>query len=824
MTRLLAVVAIAVAGTLTGVIVASSGGSSGGSSSTSTAATTPPVVAPAIPCSSSSGQTPTTTTATTTAATTTTTSPTTWTGVFERVTANLENDGSVKKTPRQFTRVSAEGNGPVTIEVPMQDKQLRRRDRGKKPSFSNGMAQVNLDPSGTKTQEFDSDFGGSLPLAVKVSYKLNGKPVSAGDVKHKSGTVEVEYQLNNTTTKPVTVCFKGFNGSTTKQTVSTPIPIIAYLSFTVPSNASTFHAPGASLAPARKGVGASWVAALFPPLGKTAQTFTFTMDTSKADIPEADLLLETLNPLSPSGVVPQKSAVAVGKAAAAADNATAKVQSDIAALQLRASQPKQPRSSSRKGASSKSGRSNSKSKSRGSNSTSKSGKSSSKPRSGKSSPKPKSGKSSSKPALSFGTPPSALTTMQSQIAELGRANLTFIANVNRPTRTLFGTTRTSIDGMAGTSRRAIDGSTTEVDRTVRRLNKGIDRSLGGFTASMGKAIAVLKRDLRRATATPSLMTITASAARLQLTTSQVKGHADAVAAEVAPLAAQINELVAGLQAPVQNSADLVQRLAAVKGDLDGLNGADKTDPTFLKLVADVAAMQQVASTVSSELTGLQQKAQAVATEVNTLQTDVLSLQNEVTALAAAAIANAEGTIQGRLAMAVAGLDARFAKAQATAARAVAAEKMKALGAVNSHAKKAKQSVAAAGTGAKGTVSSADSKAQRDLTSAVRRAQRSVLSAERSVTETLTSVQVEANRALAAAKQKAKQGGQATLAAAQAAAAQAAAAVGDAVDTANADYARLLTTNEVAVANQLPGGDATGVTVQNGSFVYLIKGT
>ena len=63
---------------------------------------------------------------------------------------------------------------------------------------------------------------------------------------------------------------------------------------------------------------------------------------------------------------------------------------------------------------------------------------------------------------------------------------------------------------------------------------------------------------------------------------------------------------------MQSSADLAQRLAQVRGDLDALNGADKTDPTFLKLVADVAAAQQVANTVNSELTDLQQRAQTVA--------------------------------------------------------------------------------------------------------------------------------------------------------------------------------------------------------------------
>ena len=45
-----------------------------------------------------------------------------------------------------------------------------------------------------------------------------------------------------------------------------------------------------------------------------------------------------------------------------------------------------------------------------------------------------------------------------------------------------------------------------------------------------------------------------------------------------------------------------------------------------------------------------------------------------------------------------------------------------------------------------------------------------------------------------------------------------------MDAANADYARLLTTNEVAVASQLPGGDAPRGAEQNGSFRYVIKGT
>jgi hypothetical protein len=180
---------------------------------------------------------------------------------------------------------------------------------------------------------------------------------------------------------------------------------------------------------------------------------------------------------------------------------------------------------------------------------------------------------------------------------------------------------------------------------------------------MGEAIAGLDTNLRRATDTPSLMAITATAARLRVGSAEIKGQTDTVAGEVATLAAQVDELVGGLQGPVGNSAALVERLAQVRRDLDGLNGVDRHDPTVLKLLADVIRAQQIAAEVNRELTDLQQRAQAVATHVHTLRLDVVALQNQVTALAVAAVANVQGTIQGQLETAVVGLDARIAQAE-----------------------------------------------------------------------------------------------------------------------------------------------------------------
>jgi len=93
-----------------------------------------------------------------------------------------------------------------------------------------------------------------------------------------------------------------------------------------------------------------------------------------------------------------------------------------------------------------------------------------------------------------------------------------------------------------------------------------------------------------------------------------------------------------------------------------------------------------------------------------------------------------------------------------------------------------------------------------------------------VNDVLTSVKAKAHADLVAAEQKAKQGGQAALAAAQASVAQATATAQQALTTANNDYAQLLAIHQQAVANELPGGDATGVNVENGSLIYTIDGT
>ena len=256
-----------------------------------------------------------------------------WTGVSERVFATLNPDGSVSGTPNQNTRVSASGNGPVTVRVPVSGPISGRPRKGRGTPVVNGQAQVSLSPHGTAAQELKSNFTRRLPVAVTVTFRLNGKTVSSSQINRKSGTVQVSYKLANVTSTSVSACFEGFNGKHQHITLLTPVPIIADLSFTVPGKATSFQAPGASLSPDSKGVDVGWTEALFEPLGPLTRTFTFTMKTSHASIPRAHLLLVTVNPFTLTGKAPAATAAALGKAEAAVAKGLSAVQGTLGSLQ-----------------------------------------------------------------------------------------------------------------------------------------------------------------------------------------------------------------------------------------------------------------------------------------------------------------------------------------------------------------------------------------------------------------------------------------------------------------------------------------------------------
>jgi hypothetical protein len=256
-----------------------------------------------------------------------------WTGVVERVHVKLAGDGAVARTPSQHTRVSASGTSPVTISVPVSGTVSKRKKTGGGSPVVHHQVQVSLSPDGSAHQLVKSQFKRALPVDVKVKYTLDGTPVPASQINGKSGTVTVTYTLSNVSQHRMSACFEGFDGQQQHITLQTPLPILAWLSFTVPSEAQTFSAPGSSLSPDSKGVSVGWTAPLFEPFGPTKRTFTLTMKTSQAVIPQATIWLDTVSPFTLTGKAPSASAQALGVAASAVAKGESAVRTTLATLQ-----------------------------------------------------------------------------------------------------------------------------------------------------------------------------------------------------------------------------------------------------------------------------------------------------------------------------------------------------------------------------------------------------------------------------------------------------------------------------------------------------------
>jgi hypothetical protein len=212
-------------------------------------------------------------------------------------------------------------------------------------------ARITLDPHGTAVQELKSKFNQALPVNVTVTYTLDGKPISGKHIGRQSGTLEIRYKLANVTSESVPTCFEGFDGTQQHLTVKAQVPIVASLSLTVPSQATSFEAPGASLSSARKGVSVGWTPSLFEPLGPPVQTFTVKMKMTHVSIPKVSLYLFTIDPRTLTGSVPAKTATAVGKASAGQAKIVGSLQEGLDTLQKRVSSfaaPPSPKASGAK--------------------------------------------------------------------------------------------------------------------------------------------------------------------------------------------------------------------------------------------------------------------------------------------------------------------------------------------------------------------------------------------------------------------------------------------------------------------------------------------
>lgn len=144
-----------------------------------------------------------------------------------------------------------------------------------------------------------ADHTAELPVAVAVSYSIDGETVDAEDVVGHDGEVAVTYTVTNLTAeaRELTVIDGDRVGS--KQTVDVAVPMVASLSMTLPSMFDEVSAPGAVVVGDGRGnTVVNWSLLLFSPIGSETQQVTWTADARDAIVPEAVLQVLPVSPTS----------------------------------------------------------------------------------------------------------------------------------------------------------------------------------------------------------------------------------------------------------------------------------------------------------------------------------------------------------------------------------------------------------------------------------------------------------------------------------------------------------------------------------------------
>lgn len=252
----------------------------------------------------------------------------------ESVDAKLDPTGRLD-VARVYSQLTVLGNGRVTLQDPTSTKGLRDLDGFSRPVVRDGKAQYTLDVNGRKDLRTVADFTGALPVTLKPSYTLNGKPVRPADVAGKSGLLEVTYTVVNQTSKPTQITYKNGKGEDVTETVDVVTPYVGSLAIDLPQGFRNVQAPGSDGGgDGRGGTSVSWSLALFNPLGEVAQQLKWKAQVTDAQLPPATLQVVPVtadgNQILPSG----KQTLQDGADGAAALTAGA-YKIDASVLQLR---------------------------------------------------------------------------------------------------------------------------------------------------------------------------------------------------------------------------------------------------------------------------------------------------------------------------------------------------------------------------------------------------------------------------------------------------------------------------------------------------------
>src|SRR5207302_127886 len=109
-----------------------------------------------------------------------------------------------------------------------------------------------------------------------VTYSLDGKPISGGDLVGKSGDVGITFDVRNTSARTQAVRYRDATGATHTMQAQVPIPMVAQLQLVLPpENFTQVDAEKADVFTDPLGNKlVNWSFVFVPPIGDLAQTAT----------------------------------------------------------------------------------------------------------------------------------------------------------------------------------------------------------------------------------------------------------------------------------------------------------------------------------------------------------------------------------------------------------------------------------------------------------------------------------------------------------------------------------------------------------------------
>jgi putative membrane protein len=217
----------------------------------------------------------------------------------ETVQAYLTPTGEVK-VARIYDQITATGKGTVTIENPVGTDGLRNLDGLKGVTVEDGKAVKRITVDGEERARTVSTFPEEdLPVRITPTYKLNGETYEdPEDLVGKSGTLEVNYKVENITSEPTTVTVTDGFGNQVERQVDVPMPLVGSLVTLLPKEFYSVRSDQATAsADGRGATRLTFTMTLLPPVGSATAEFGYTAEVQDAIIPKATVSIAVVQPL-----------------------------------------------------------------------------------------------------------------------------------------------------------------------------------------------------------------------------------------------------------------------------------------------------------------------------------------------------------------------------------------------------------------------------------------------------------------------------------------------------------------------------------------------